>query len=253
MKLQTILIIWIVVMVLVGGGLFLWFLTMEPYEPSSSSPDAAVPLNGQGSNTFSGGSANTTPVSTPGGSPSTQSPQDGTASSTASAMPVDIDAQFKTLFENLSAEKIAFVPTSPSSAAYASIMAFYSQDIAAAKKAYPQQAVMTLDVASVDLDGDAANEVIVYENLPGFCGTAGCPLTVYKKQGSGWQTILDTVAYENIGIVGPTGGGFRNMLIPVHGDVGYQTKVERWVWSGSEYRPFGTEATWDGSAFLVGQ
>jgi hypothetical protein len=40
-----------------------------------------------------------------------------------------------------------------------------------------------------DLDGDGINEMLVWPGIPGFCGTAGCPSFILKRDRSGWRII----------------------------------------------------------------
>jgi hypothetical protein len=40
-----------------------------------------------------------------------------------------------------------------------------------------------------DLDGDGVNEMLVWPGIPGFCGTAGCPSFILKRDISEWRII----------------------------------------------------------------
>jgi len=46
-------------------------------------------------------------------------------------------------------------------------------------------------LALVDLDGDGVAEVLVYSTDPDECGSGGCDLVVFARQGSGYRRVAD--------------------------------------------------------------
>jgi len=40
-----------------------------------------------------------------------------------------------------------------------------------------------------DLDGDGVDEMLVWPGIPGFCGTAGCPSFILRRDLSGWHIV----------------------------------------------------------------
>lgn len=208
-------------------GFFIWMVIL---------PGPQQPARPQ--NQYSGGSTGQTTVTTPG---ATVVP------------PVDIEKENRVLFEKLSARKVEFISVGTSTGKFADIYALYATDIATAKHLFPKEKSFPIEVASVDLNGDAMAEVIVYESLPGFCGSAGCPFDVYKKENNTWRALLNTLAYETVGTLPVVREGYLDLLILVHGDVGYLSNAVRFGWDGKQYQGLETLAQWNGSTFNFAQ
>lgn len=182
----------------------------------------------------------------PGGSSS------GGATKTSSLPPQvaepDLDAQYATLYARLGINELVFSPL-VSNGSLSSIYTLYNADRTAYLKLFPAGKPQLL-VATADLNGDGADEVLVYEDFPGYCGPAGCGLEVYKKEKSGWASILSAEASSRVGISYTTQNGYAVLYLSVQGaDLGYQTQIVRYVAVGGNYQPSETVATWNGAIF----
>lgn len=196
--------------------------------------------------------------------PPTQSVQEGNMQSTGYApnrytitvpgsstpLVVDIDKEYAALFSNLSAKSVAFSLIDSATGKLAPIYALYENDITLSKKMMPAASSFALQVAFQDLNADGLEEIVVYESLPGFCGSGGCPLDIYTYSGSAWTQILSTIAAEKIGIAPSVSGGYKELFLTAGTDTEGRVTVVRYIWDGSQYAP-GTEAAyWDGTKFV---
>ena len=102
-----------------------------------------------------------------------------------------------------------------------------------------------------DINGDGVDEALVLENLPGFCGTAGCPFDVYKKQGSQWVKIFSTLVQGNVGLSTNYVNSYQALLLVV--EANGQSSLEQYVWNGSSYQASAVVAVWNGSSFQLSQ
>lgn len=243
MQAQKIIVILIIVLLLVGASLFVAYLFL----PALSQTRTASPSSSTARDTSTVLDLGTDSDSI------IPSAAQGASTTEETSAPIDVDHEYATLFAKLAGQEVVFTPTTGSTAKSAGIYALYSEDIDFEKKMQPGVKSFPLDMAFVDLNNDGTDEVLVYENLDSLCGSAGCPFDIYIRQGSGWQNILSTVTYEHVAILSQSGSGYKNLLIPGRGNVSFQTKINRWVWTGEAYQLFGAEAYWNGNTFLTGQ
>ena len=99
----------------------------------------------------------------------------------------------------------------------------------------------------VDLNEDGVLEALAFEDLPGYCGTAGCPFDIYKKEKGKWVNILNVLTGENIGVSNTYTNNYADLFL-ASGNA-----VARYVWDGKQYNPGETMAIWDGAAFQLSQ
>ena len=212
----------------------------------------------QNSNTYqtSGGTQNyVTPISgnttnlVPGGSVAGQG---NTPSGTTGLTQQNISGSYATLLSEFSGHELSFVDVnSTTDKNFGDIYTLYKQDLVASSKMNPS--LKTISVASVDIDGDGNPEAIVYEGLPYSCGSGGCRMDVYKKVKGAWITMLETLAYKQVGMLDSKNKGVNDLVFSVHCDIGYQTKIIEYSWDGSAYQLKGVIATWTGSDFKLGE
>lgn len=130
----------------------------------------------------------------------------------------------------------------------------YAGDEQTAKQYDSNPAHVTLEVALVDITGDGIPEAFVYENLPGFCGSAGCALDIYQKEKGKWMKIFNTLASgDNIGLSNVLLNGYLNLFITVPSAVGSEPNVMQYVWGGSTYKEQKAVAIWYGGQFVLFQ
>ncbi len=162
----------------------------------------------------------------------------------------DIDAGYAALFAKIGAEKIKFNTVTSGAGELGSVYSLYATDVADAKKAFPKLAVFSMSIALVDLNKDGVTEAVVWENLPGVCGSAGCPLEIYMKAGGKWAQIYSGLGGSTIGIGKTYTGGYADLFLTNGGEVGYQSNIVRYIWHKTDYVAANTIATWDGSQFI---
>jgi hypothetical protein len=81
-------------------------------------------------------------------------------------------------------------------------------------------------VTSIDLNTDGNDEVLVYNDLPSFCGTGGCLLEGYRKQKGVWKKILSSLAYKEVASIDAPLGSYVDLVVSVQGgDEVYQKRV----------------------------
>lgn len=172
------------------------------------------------------------------------------ASSTATQ--VDIETAFSDLFQNLLAQQVQFsTVVSTSSLAYGDIYRLYVQTITEAKTFYPTLKTFPVEVAKVDLNEDGVEEAIAYVAFPGYCGIAGCPLDVYKKQNGVWVSVFSTVSPGAVGLSNTFNRGYQDLFLLVQNNSAYQTRVIRYTWDGTTYKSGEVVAVWDGNVFKM--
>ncbi|MEK7612814.1 MAG: hypothetical protein AAB449_01550 [Patescibacteria group bacterium] len=179
--------------------------------------------------------------------------QSDTAPVAAAPIPtIDSDALYAALFAKLGATKVDFAQiSSANNNQYSSVFALYAQDVADYKKLFPQSPSPALGIAFKDLNGDVVSDAIVYENLSGIaCGSAGCAVEVYRKQGNTWNNILSTLGSDIVGVADSKTSGFNDLFISTDGEAG-AVLVVKYVWNGSRYERSSTAAIWNGSTFIV--
>lgn len=231
MNFKTLLIVCIVAVVLIGGAGF-FMLFMSNGTPATSNGNSQT-----GAQNYGG--SNQTSVTVP---------------STPKSAPVDIPKEYATLFNTLAAQSISFTTVGADATGdMAGVYALYSADIAAVKKMFPAATRLTIDVALVDLNEDGTPEALVSENLPGYCGSGGCPLDIYRKVKGKWVALYNTLAAGTVGQSNTYTGGYADLFLSIHGDLGYLSNVIRYTWDGTQYQPKNTVARWDGQTFQMVQ
>lgn len=166
--------------------------------------------------------------------------QDQTQAQTA----VDLDTAYNALFQKVVAQKIIFTQVRAPSEDASGVYALYAQDIEDARTSFPSASGLSIGVAMTDLNEDGTQEVLVFENLPGACGTAGCPFDIYKKEKGKLVNILSTLTGEYVGVSNTYTNNYVDLFL-ASGNA-----VVRYVWDGKQYNPGEVMATWDGSTFV---
>ncbi len=222
--------------VLIVVGLAWWLISMRP----AASP--TVPY----SSTFFGQSKYSSGVSTP----SQSAPTSSTAPANSAPLS-NLDTQYTALFAQAGVSVPHFLAVSSvNDPLLGAVYVLFGSDIAQDKKLYPQQGTFSMDMASVDLNGDGVPEVLVYENLHGYCGSGGCQVYVFVKQGSSWHALLTALGSEMVGVSVHKTNGYDDLLLSVPGAVGYQTQVQWYIFNGTSYQPGSVFAMWNGTSFI---
>ncbi|KLE35070.1 hypothetical protein [Aurantiacibacter luteus] len=83
---------------------------------------------------------------------------------------------------------------------------------------YPEAGTISYALAWNDLNGDGAQEAIVYPVGPYFCGTGGCNLLVLTQAGPMWSKVGDTsVARTPVTVLESASHGWKDLAVPVSG------------------------------------
>lgn len=240
----------IVIGLLAVGGALLWYVTRPSDAPAgtqgaSSSTGGSLGSSGgyQGQSTMVTNGGSTRGTST--GQSDTETQTGGTsAADKAAALAVDLAKEYDSLFASLSAKRVLLKAVSSPGGELGSVYDLYASDVADSKKLEPNaSAGYAIHAALLDLDGDKIAEALVYEDLPSFCGSGGCPVDVWQKAGTSWKRIGTGFGSGTIGLIAGE-SGYANLLI-----TGQEGAVERYVWDGSAYKDFGVVATWNGKTF----
>ena len=229
------IIITLIVLLLVVFGIAAW-VVLHPQPPigslSTQTPSTGVSLNNQ-----------TTVTSSSGGQNQNQPQTRGT---------LDIGQAYTDLFQKLLAQQADFVPVGSSAGATGGIYTLYANDVAAAQKLDPTSTSFPIEVSTVDLNADGVSEAIVYEDLPGFCGSGGCMLDIYQKQNGKWIKIFSTLASGGeVGLANNSTNSWLDLFITVPGAVGSEPNVMRYVWSDTTYKAAKATAVWTGTQFQL--
>lgn len=221
MRPNSLIIIAIVILMLLGGSFLVWWFFISSPPPVPEQTNRPVSSYGQTSVTL--------PI--PG--------QQGESI-------VNLDAEYDDLFQKLTVRKIAFTFINSSLDAEG-LYELYAQDIAETKKSFPAASDFVIGVALLDLNDDGSSEALVFESLPGICGTAGCPLDVYKKENDKWKNLFSvpTGAGENIGISNMRTNGYAELYL------GQENSIVRFTWDGSAYQEGEVVAVWNGTTFVL--
>lgn len=161
-----------------------------------------------------------------------------------------IPLAYDILFKQLPASKADFQTANASSTGdYKALYALYASDVKLQQKNMPHSST-DIQVALVDLTGDGTPEAIVNEVLPYFCGTAGCPLDIYKKSGTKWSKVFSTTVGGEIGLGDTIANGYLDLYltVPVEGQSN-RSVVALYRWSGSTYVLTKVVAAWNGATF----
>ena len=226
MNITKILTLLIALLVFIGAGVGFYILFL-PKETSIQAP------------------ATDSNTNNPGGS----SPAVTTRTQVQTSANPDIDTAFMQLFNKIGAQKVQFNSVTSITGDAGSVYSLYSSDIADTKKSFPKLVTFPISIALVDLNKDGATEAIAWEDLPGMCGSGGCPLDIYRKVNGKWVDIFSDLSGSNIGISSAYTNGYADLILAGSGQVDYQSKITRYSWDGTQYSPNGVVATWDGSQF----
>ena len=178
--------------------------------------------------------------------PSNQTSVETTAQSqTQIQTTVDLGAAYSELFQKILAQKVVFTQTRTAHEDTSGVYTLYSQDITDAKKSFPAAVNLSVGIAIADLNEDGVPEALVFENLPGTCGTAGCPFDIYKKEKGKWVNVFSTLTGENIGISNTYTNNYTDLFLAK------ESTVVRYTWDGKQYRPGEVMAVWNGSSFVT--
>jgi putative lipoprotein len=86
---------------------------------------------------------------------------------------------------------------------------------------YPDAAPMRYALAWSDLDGDGADEAIVYLAAPYFCGSGGCPTLVLTPAGPMWREVANiSVSRTPITVMDSATNGWKDITVAVSGGGG---------------------------------
>lgn len=248
MQTQKLIIIAIAVLgvLLVGVvGVGIWLrMQAAPETPGTNNPLGSGGTNEPSTNTPGG---TNTPVG--GTSTTTTGGTQTGGTNTTTTIPVG-QSEFSKLFSSLGITKLTLQLVGTTEGQFGAVYALYAGDLAVAKKMQPNAAGYPIHVAAADLGGDSASEVVVFEDMPGLCGSGGCSIEVFKKDGSSYVPILSTLGYEFIGTGSTKTGGYADLYIAMHGSgFGYMTRLVKYAWNGSKYVPGAAVAVWDGDSF----
>lgn len=73
-------------------------------------------------------------------------------------------------------------------------------------------------IALRDLDGDGADEAVVFVLSPNWCGSGGCNAYVLTPAGDGYRVVMDaTVTETPIGVLPTTSHGWLDLFVSVGG------------------------------------
>jgi hypothetical protein len=212
-------------------ALGLWFYFKGNREAPPTTPPAEEPAE------ETPATSNPTPIQP--GTPVTPAP-----TSTPSTG-VDAAALYAELLDSIGAKKVDFSRVSSGE-----IYTFYADDVATAKKLYPDETDFSIGIANIELTGDKIAEVIVYEDLPGFCASGGCPIDVLKKEGEQWFSVFEGLGYD-VATTESSTNGYKNLIISMHGtSAGYMTEIGQFVFKGFNYELWNVIAVWGGSSFI---
>lgn len=233
MNYKIITITGIAALVVVAGFVY-WVLP----KPTSQAPASNTPSGSDSGDFYH-------PYNSTGTSGATPSQDQGPAA-------VDQQTVYDALFQKLLARRIVFARTASTADVGGEAYALYATDIASAKAAYPGKKDFSIGVAMVDITGDGVPEALVIDDLPGSCGTAGCPFTIYQKIGTSWKSIFATQLQSEAALANVITNGHTDLVLTQEGnDASYQTAVRRYTWDGKKYAYKELLASWDGAKFTV--
>lgn len=214
-----------IISIIVVGAIVYWVWPSTPTLPGAQTP--------VGSNLS--GYYDTVSPTNPGGTTSGQ---------TAA---VDLEAAYAAMFQKLLAHRVVFARVSSGD-----VYALYENDVAQSREWYPSKTDFSIGVAMEDITDDGVAEALVLDDLPGSCGAAGCPLTIYQKKGAAWESVFASQIQSEVGLANVITNGHLDLFLVQQGyGDSYQTAVRRYVWDGQKYSYKELAAAWDGSTFVV--
>lgn len=222
--------IWAVVVLGVAGVAY-WML---------SGKQAQTPAGQQQNNSNLGGYYDT--VSNGQGGSQASSSTQGQGAALVDPMVAYID-----MFTKLAAKRVSFARTSSGD-----IYALFAKDVTQSKAWYPAAKDFSIGVAMEDVTDDGVAEALVLDDLPGSCGVAGCPFTIYQKSAAGWKAVFSAQVQSEVGLGNVITNGHTDLYLVQQGTVEpYETAVRHYVWDGKGYVYKDLAASWSGSAFTV--
>lgn len=162
----------------------------------------------------------------------------------------DLDSAYGALLQKLSARKINFARVSSTAGAEGSVYALFAADVAEAKKSFPNAKDFSLGVALADISDDGVPEALVFDDMPGSCGTAGCLFGIYRKTATSWLPIFE-LQVQSVALANVVTNGHTDLFLGIQGNQGYQTNIRRYAWEDNGYRYKELVATWNGTAFVT--
>src|SRR3989344_9023243 len=225
-----------ILLVVLGG----FFLVFSWFSTPSAVPNTQTPPSG---GSYSGGGSNQSSVEIPSPASGQEPPV------------LDIPAAYTVLFDKILAKKVLFtrVSSSTGTGEMGSIYNLYTKDVADSKELFPAQKDFSIGVALLDVTDDGIAEALVFEDLPGYCGTGGCTFDIYKKQNGKWVSVYSALAQGEIGLANTITNGYQDIFLSVHSDGSPNTNEVRYVWDGKTYKAGEAMAIWDGSTFHTAQ
>lgn len=234
MQLQKIITVLIVLLslILVGVvGIGAWFYMNRPASVPAETPNEEIPLPPDGE----------IPSAPVPQQPVSQNPNE-------TATEADSEEQYALLFDSVGAIRIDFAL-----ATSGEIYNLYADQVELAKQVDPNAGEFAIQIAMHDLNNDKVHEAIVYNAMPGFCGSGGCSFHVWRKGSAGWENIYEGLAYDTVGVTESTTGDYKNLLLSVHGGVGYMTQVLQFIFKDEAYQRWNLVAVWNGERFVIPQ
>jgi hypothetical protein len=234
MNYRPIIVIAVIALIAFVGVLFM-------LQPADTKSPATQPPVGSGSNL--GGYYGTVTATNSGGS----TPGQGGVTADQGVSTVDLQGAYNSLFEKLLARRVNFARVSSGD-----IYALYAGEVAQSKGWYPDAADLSIGVAMEDVTDDGVPEALVLDDLPGSCGVAGCPFTIYQKTRTAWKGIFSAQIQSELGLANAITNGHTDLFLVQQGNTApYQSAVRRYVWDGAKYAYKELSAGWDGKTFVI--
>lgn len=96
--------------------------------------------------------------------------------------------------------------------------------------------VSTYKSASVDLNDDGADEIILYATDPSWCGSGGCTLFVLAHEGSAFRVVSKTtISRPPIKLLDGSTNGWRDISVVVQGGGITEGQNVRLAFDGNRY------------------
>jgi hypothetical protein len=215
---------------LIGAGFLWWIFAATQPAPSASQ-------NKPSSTTSNIYTQNTSGV-TVFNQPTTETPS------------ISLEEEYAKLYTKILAKQISFISVDSIVGEAGGVYALFADDIVEAKAAFPAAKRFSLSIALIDINGDKTAEALVLEDLPGYCGTTGCPFYIYKKDKGRWSLLFDTLTSPYSALADSYTNDYADLFLMVSTGDSVPT-VSRFTWDGKKYTPWEVMATWDGNAFTV--
>lgn len=87
-----------------------------------------------------------------------------------------------------------------------------------------------------DLNGDGADEIILYATDRSWCGSGGCTLFILAEEGSSYRVVSKTTITElPIRLLNSSTNGWRDLSVAVQGGGVEEARDVRLVFDGNSY------------------